>query len=102
MFSVCCEAIFNEHPDVFRSALVGVGPRGQQEPVIVVEPQEGKFPKGDRVASFSDELLKLGRASSLTTSVEQVLFHPSFPVDVRHNAKINRELLTVWAGGRGS
>jgi hypothetical protein len=26
-----------------------------------------------------------------------VLFHPAFPVDIRHNAKIFREKLAVWA-----
>jgi hypothetical protein len=29
-----------------------------------------------------------------------VLFHPAFPVDVRHNAKIFREQLAVWAARR--
>jgi hypothetical protein len=29
-----------------------------------------------------------------------VLFHPSFPVDIRHNAKIFREKLAVWAARR--
>src|SRR5690606_28060128 len=32
------EPIFNTHPQVRRSALVGVGPRGRQTPVLVVEP----------------------------------------------------------------
>ena len=27
MYPICCEAVFNQHPDVFRSALVGVGHR---------------------------------------------------------------------------
>ena len=97
LFSVCCEAIFNEHPEVYRSALVGVGSKGRQEPVIVIEPHKGKFPKGQRVASFTQELRKLGRASAVTAKIERVVFHSSFPVDVRHNAKINREQLAVWA-----
>ena len=29
--------------------------------------------------------------------IETFLFHPSFPVDIRHNAKIFREKLAVWA-----
>jgi olefin beta-lactone synthetase len=28
------------------------------------------------------------------------MIHPSFPVDIRHNAKIFREKLAVWAAGR--
>ncbi|MCA9071888.1 MAG: AMP-binding protein, partial [Planctomycetaceae bacterium] len=41
LFSVCCEAIFNEHPQIFRSALVGVGSKPNQRPVIIVEPETG-------------------------------------------------------------
>lgn len=100
MYSVCCEAIFNEHPEVHRSALVGVGPRGSQVPVIVVEPLPGKFPTRARLASMREELLALGNACPETVAIRHVLFHKSFPVDVRHNAKINREQLATWAGAR--
>ncbi len=99
LFSVCCEAIFNEHPDVFRSALVGVGEPGRQRPVIVIEPRAGRFPKGERALPLTEELLALGGSSELTKSVLTVLFHRDLPVDVRHNAKINREALAVWAAG---
>ena len=37
LFTIPCEAIFNTHPAVFRSALVGVGPPHQQKPVICIE-----------------------------------------------------------------
>ncbi len=97
LFTIPCEAVFNEHPDVFRSALVGVGPAGGQEPVIVVEPERGRYPRGRRQAALTDELLALGRANELTSDIRRVLFHRGFPVDVRHNAKINREQLAVWA-----
>lgn len=29
--------------------------------------------------------------------VDYILFHPKFPVDVRHNIKIDRKVLSVWA-----
>lgn len=93
-YSVCCEAIFNEHPRIFRSALVGVAGK----PRMVVEPHEGQWPhrSADRV-QLVQELLELGQGSELTREIEDVLFHPGFPVDIRHNAKIFREKLTVWA-----
>ncbi len=100
MFSVRCEAIFNEHPSVHRSALVGVGAHGRETPVIVVEPKAGMFPGRSRRAVFCGELLELGRANELTCRIDKVLFHRSLPVDVRHNAKINREKLAEWAAGR--
>jgi hypothetical protein len=33
----------------------------------------------------------------MTGSIETILFHQGFPVDVRHNSKIFREKLSVWA-----
>lgn len=97
MYSVCCEAIFNNHPDVYRSALVGPGERGQQVPGIVIEPEPGKYPEtAEAVTIFTDQLLKLGAASELTKSIRNIYFHRSLPVDTRHNVKINRELLTEW------
>jgi acyl-CoA synthetase (AMP-forming)/AMP-acid ligase II len=99
LYSVPCEAIFNQHPRVYRSALVGVGPAGRQEPVIVVEPEPGQFPAGRQAReAFAAELLALGRAKPLTAAIETVLFHRAFPVDVRHNVKIRREELALWAG----
>lgn len=102
LFSVCCEAIFNEHPDVARSALVGVGPRGKQEPVIVIEPMEGRVPHGARAGTLVEELRHLAAACPVTRSIRRILFHPSLPVDVRHNAKINREQLANWASEQRS
>ncbi len=100
MFTGCCEPIFNEHPDVSRSALVGVGPKGRQSPVIVVEPTAGRLPFGRRRRMLRDELLALAKANPSTERIHHVLFRRNLPVDVRHNAKINREELAVWARGR--
>ena len=98
LFSIPCEAIFNQHLDVFRSALVGIGPAGSQEPVIVIEPHPEKFPANAQAqARFTDELLQLGEANPLTAGITTVLFHQEFPVDVRHNVKISREKLAMWA-----
>jgi acyl-CoA synthetase (AMP-forming)/AMP-acid ligase II len=100
LFTEPCEAIFNEHPDIFRSALVGIGPRGRQRPVIIVEPRAGEFPNRRRTEQLRQELLALGAGSELTRLIADVLFHRNLPVDVRHNAKINREALAVWAERR--
>ncbi len=98
MFSVCCEAIFNEHPRVFRSALVGLGDRPQQTPAIVVEPEAGQFPENETdKQKFLEELQTLAASNPLTENIGTILLHPSLPVDVRHNVKISREKLAVWA-----
>ncbi|MCL7486840.1 MAG: fatty acid CoA ligase family protein [Desulfobulbaceae bacterium] len=93
MYTVPCEAIFNEHPEVQRSALVGVGKEGEQLPVLVVELVEG----GKTAAWLTEELRQLAAANELTATITTFLYHPSFPVDIRHNAKIFREKLAVWA-----
>ena len=98
LFTVPCEEIFNQHHDVFRSALVGIGSSGSQRPVIVIEPFPGRFPATVGEAKrFTEELLRLGSATPLTAGITTVLFHKSFPVDVRHNVKISRDKLARWA-----
>jgi len=98
MYTICCEAIFNQHPIVFRSALVGVGTAGQQRPVVVLEPWKGHMPQGGRAkAAFLTEIRHLAKSHPLTATIEDFLLHPSLPVDIRHNAKIFREKLAVWA-----
>jgi acyl-CoA synthetase (AMP-forming)/AMP-acid ligase II len=101
LYPIPCEAIFNQHPDIFRSALVGVGPHDIQRPVIILEPNQGKFPKTPAAKkNLLDEIRRLGQTSPLTKSIGDFLLHPSFPVDIRHNAKIFREKLALWAAKR--
>ena len=42
-------------------------------------------------------LLEIGSKFEITRGIQRILFHPAFPVDIRHNAKIFREKLAVWA-----
>jgi len=99
LYPVMAETIFNRHQDVSRTALVGVDNGTDQTPALVVEPKEGRFPV-DILARqrFTLELLALGSEYPHTRAIEHVLFYPGvFPTDVRHNAKIQREKLAVWA-----
>ncbi|PIE55916.1 MAG: peptide synthase [Desulfobulbus propionicus] len=95
MYTVCCEAIFNAHPRVFRSALVGIGAPGQQRPVLLVELMDRQEP-----AALFKELRALALGNPLTATITDFLVHPGFPVDIRHNAKIFREQLGQWAADR--
>jgi olefin beta-lactone synthetase len=95
LFSTPFEAIFNTHPHVARSALVGIMRGGRQEPVICVELNvEGKRAKR---ANLFGELRALADRHVHTPIIQKFLIHPRFPVDIRHNAKINREQLALWA-----
>ncbi len=98
LFTIPCEAVFNQHPAVFRSALVGVGRPPRQTPVICIELEKDQANLDQ--TRLRQELLTLARAGELTRRIETVLFHPAFPVDIRHNAKIFREKLAVWAAER--
>ncbi|MDH4020865.1 MAG: fatty acid CoA ligase family protein [Xanthomonadales bacterium] len=89
------EAIFNVHPEVARTALVGIGSSGRQTPVLCVEPLNK--PDAARRHRIQTDLLQLGQSHANSRSIQQILFHKSFPVDIRHNAKIGREKLAVWA-----
>ena len=88
LFTVPCELVFNTHPKVYRSALVGIQDGGQMQPVIVIE-TEGvmSLPEQD---GLRQELLELAQTQEHTQVIQRVLFYDGFPVDIRHNAKINR------------
>lgn len=94
LYTIPCEAIFNEHPQVMRSALVGVGAdKKRQTPVIIVELKKDA---GTDIRLLVD-LRNLALANTLTKEIRHFLIHPAFPVDIRHNAKIFREKLALWA-----
>jgi olefin beta-lactone synthetase len=95
LFTIPCEAIFNRHPHVFRSALVGVGPRPQQKPVICIELEKNH--RKINKPKITQALLELAKDSVITQDIDTILYHKAFPVDIRHNSKIFREKLTVWA-----
>jgi acyl-CoA synthetase (AMP-forming)/AMP-acid ligase II len=95
LFTVQWEGIFNAHPDVYRTALVGVGPAGAQEAVVCVELR--KEETLEECARIERELGEIAAAHPLTQGIKAFLIHPGFPVDIRHNAKIGREELAAWA-----
>ncbi len=98
LYTDCVEPVFAAHPEVRRAALVGIGPRGRQRPVLCIEAEPGVArPARSRII---EELRRIGRSHRPTASIDTFLFHPSFPVDIRHNAKIGRELLAAWAAGK--
>ncbi len=91
LYTIQCESIFNYHPQVHRTALVQV----EDEAVLCVETSKDQPPSDQ--AQLRTELLEWAASRALTRDIRKVLFHPSFPVDIRHNAKIFREQLARWA-----
>ncbi len=97
LFSVPTEGVFNQHPNVARTALVGVGIPPDQKPVLCVELKKTKEKKRKTIRA---ELLELADFTQSTRNIRCILFRKSFPVDVRHNSKILREKLAKWAETR--
>jgi olefin beta-lactone synthetase len=109
LFTIPVEGVFNAHPDVARTALVGVrssektnpaplDEKGREEktnPILCVEPKRRMTPADWK--RLKGELLALGKTNPISSGIELFLLHPSFPVDIRHNAKIFREKLAIWA-----
>jgi acyl-CoA synthetase (AMP-forming)/AMP-acid ligase II len=85
-----CEQVFRRHPRARRCALIG----WDGGPAIVAEAS----PRGRADAvHLSGELRRLALEHPHTAAIRTFFFHPHFPVDVRHNAKIHRLTLATWA-----
>ncbi len=98
MFTIQCEGVFNTHPEVFRTALVGVKKAGEVIPVLCVELEEES--QGTPRQKIREELAEIGARFEHVSGINTFFFHSGFPVDVRHNSKIFREELTEWAKSR--
>jgi acyl-CoA synthetase (AMP-forming)/AMP-acid ligase II len=94
LFTIPTEAVFNTHPDVYRTALVGVADGGEVRPVLCVELEKTSRRPWPEIEKG---LQALAERFPHARSVAAYLRHPAFPVDVRHNAKIFREKLAHWA-----
>lgn len=94
-YSIPCERIFNTHPNVKRSALVGVTVANEIEPLICIELELSLV--CNKSQQLYQDLIAIAEQFAQTQGIRRFLIHPDFPVDVRHNAKIFREKLAVWA-----
>ncbi len=101
LYTVPCEAIFNAHPAVYRSALVPRGTRPSQTPVMIIEPHSDQMPQSAAArAQLQTELLELAARNPLTRRIEEIIIRDTpLPVDIRHNSKIFREQLAAELNG---
>lgn len=99
LFTEPCEAIYNNHPHLHRCALVGIGPDGEQTPVVIAEPWPEHKPADSMEAEqLAVQLRGLGDEHNLTQGIDRILIYPKrLPTDIRHNSKIFREQLVPWA-----
>jgi acyl-CoA synthetase (AMP-forming)/AMP-acid ligase II len=91
-FTEQIEGVFNTHPSVHRTALVGV----DGEPVLWVQANSAQANQD----TIRHELIELAKDHPQASQIRQFLFMKKFPTDVRHNSKIIREQLTQLAEKR--
>ena len=93
-YSIPCERIFNVHQSVKRSALVSVIIENKITPAICIELNNKK--EIDKQKLFY-ELTEIAEQFPQTQGIHLFYIHQGFPMDIRHNAKIFREKLSIWA-----
>jgi acyl-coenzyme A synthetase/AMP-(fatty) acid ligase/pimeloyl-ACP methyl ester carboxylesterase len=79
-------------PEVRRAAVVGVGPHGLRQAVAVVE----TVPQASRSALAPASLTAAVREAT-ELPLAAVYAVPQLPTDIRHNSKIDRSRLSIWA-----
>jgi acyl-coenzyme A synthetase/AMP-(fatty) acid ligase len=100
LFPLMCEPIFDAHPAVRRSGLVGVTVSVDSDvtvPVICVELKDHKAHDGRQLDALRTELLAMAATHPNTRNIRQLIFNARLPVDPRHNSKIERPALARWA-----
>ncbi len=92
LFTEAIEGIFTGMKGVRRTALVGVGPEGSKCPVLWVEP-DGSIAWKVLLPLLRQRAEGHPQAANIAT----FFCEGAFPVDIRHNSKIKRELLAAKA-----
>jgi len=103
LFPLMCEPIFDAHPAVRQSGLVGVPVSADSKicvPVICVELADRKSRSSGELDALRTELLAMAAAHPTTRGIQNLIFHSRLPVDPRHNSKIERPALAKWAARR--
>lgn len=97
LYSISVESFYNEHPEVNRSALVKLERDGVVSAGIVIERKDRAV---EANPSFFHDLSQITLKNKLEGKISEIFLYPSFPVDVRHNIKIDRQKLSLWASER--
>jgi acyl-CoA synthetase (AMP-forming)/AMP-acid ligase II/pimeloyl-ACP methyl ester carboxylesterase len=89
------EALIDADAEVSRSAVIGIGPVGTQALVAVLDSEGTSLSPGLAPLELTARLREQAREAGFDLAA--VLVAPQFPTDIRHNSKIDRSRLAVWA-----
>lgn len=93
-YPIPCEAIFNQHAKVKRSALISIE---EDFPALVIERVDKKVSLSqEERLTFKKELLEMGKKFQHTKKIKNFFLYDDFPVDCRHNIKIDRIFLSQY------
>jgi len=93
MYTAPVSNIFNRHPGIKQSALIGPTIGGRTVPSLVIEMKDGSTRMTDDLLA---ELREIRDANEQTKPIENFYLKNSFPVDARHNIKIDHLQLCKW------
>jgi acyl-CoA synthetase (AMP-forming)/AMP-acid ligase II/pimeloyl-ACP methyl ester carboxylesterase len=100
LYTEFVEPAINTHPEVSRSALVGVPVNGsnRQRAVVLIEPRH----RGAQLRAAGPELIaelrSLASQQAHLCKIDDFLFYrEAFPLDTRHGAKVRHDLLADYA-----
>ncbi|WP_440882115.1 fatty acid CoA ligase family protein [Tenacibaculum sp. C7A-26P2] len=94
LYPVQIEGIVNQHPEVYRSALIGIKTKSKSiKTIICIELTNNSTKKKSQVI-IKSEILKMLSKIEKSEHINEVIFDSSLPVDIRHNSKIKRIELT--------
>ena len=94
-YSIPTELIFNDHPEIKKTALIALKQNGEVKPALVIERHDKKtsLKKSEKLI-FLNELKNRSSSSEDTKDIHQFFLYKSLPVDKRHNIKIDRKFLS--------
>ena len=86
-FSVCVEGIFNSHPKIANSALIKIS---EMPAVAVILKKKVKFMSAHEQGELQKKLSIFAQRFEETREIKKIVFVDEFPLDTRHNIKIDR------------
>jgi len=94
IYPIPCETVFTRHAAIKRAALVGPCIDGKVVPSLVLELHDGSTALPDTLLK---DLREIRDSYQHTKPIERFYLKETFPVDARHNIKIDRTALRIWA-----
>lgn len=95
LYPIPVESIFNQHPLIKRSALIRVQEGHSNTVAVVLERKDRKTKLSSQELNFlRSGLVALGRKYPHTEHIDTFFLYGDFPVDCRHNIKIDRVYLS--------